>query len=95
MNRERKGKKQVIAPKEIEVFNDAGEKVATITFYDEEFVTSAIVIKNHNGKKIETIARMSDDGFMPQIFDCKYLNEKIGVYASVGEPWKHRGRYAK
>ena len=79
MNRERRGKKQKSAPKEIEVFDGDGEKIVTIMFCEE-----SIVLKNHNGKKIETIAKSSEDGFVPQIFDCKY-----GVYASVGEPWKY------
>ena len=90
INRERKGKKQIQAPKEIEVYDNEGEQIATITFYDGEYPTSAIVIKNHDGTRLETIVRMSDDGFLPQVFDCKVLDEKVGTYASVGEPWKFR-----
>jgi len=91
MNRERKGKKQIEAPKEIEVYDDIGKKISTIMFYDVEFPTSAIVIKNHDGKRLETIIRMSDDGFIPQNNECKFLNEEVGIYASVGEPWRFRG----
>ena len=90
INRERKGKKQYPAPKEIEVYDDLGKKISTITFYDKDFPTTAIVIKNHDGKRLETIIRTSDDGFTPQMIDCKYLDEEQGLYAYVGEPWRFR-----
>jgi len=81
INRERKGKKQVPAPKSIEVYDVDGDLVSTIIFDDE----GCIILKNHNGKKIETILKMSDDGLKPQIFSSHHT-----TWATVGKLWTTR-----
>jgi len=78
INRERKGKKQVQAPKSIEVYDGNGDLVATIMFCDD--MSDVIMLKNHCGSKIQTTILKSDDGYEPILGHSSYTN-----WASVGE----------
>ena len=75
INRERKGKKQYPAPKEIEIFGSDGGMIATIIF-DE----GTILVKNHKGAEVQTIITRSDDGYEPKLGSSTHSK-----WASVGE----------